>query len=74
VTAKAEQLFDVVVYEIATRQIESLVGESMRWNKGHYNAQKRLETVIPRLNDRYAVSIVPAGKYKVGDVMKEAGK
>jgi len=66
-----EQLYDVVIFEIATKKVTSIVGVGMQLDEGHYNAQKRIETVLPRLNDNFDVSAVPAGKYNVGDVIAE---
>ena len=65
-----EKLYDVVVYETATGLIESVVGENMRRNTGFYNAEKRAETLWSRINEHYAVKIVPAGKFKKGDKLK----
>ena len=62
------KLYDVVIYELETGKIESIPGKSMRMNKGHFNAKKRLDTVIPRLNEHYWATIVTAGQYKIGDI------
>ena len=73
--AKRKKLFDVVIYEVETRKITNIVGRSLEKDTGHYNAERRLDTVLPRLNDQHSVAIVPADKYKVGDriTKKEAG-
>jgi len=68
-TTESEQLYDVVIYEIATHKIETVVGKDMHREKGHFNAERRLETVLPRLNDRYNAEIVEAGKFGQGDVL-----
>ena len=67
---KEPKLFDVVIVEIATRKVESIAGTRMERDKGFYNAEKRLETVISRINEDYFASIVPAEKYQVGDLLK----
>ena len=63
-----EQLYDVIIYEIATGKIDAIVGERMQRYKGYYNAEKRLETAFMRINDRFNVEIVESGRYKKGDV------
>lgn len=65
---QTDQLYDVVIYEIATRKIDTIAGKDLRLASGHYNAERRLDTVLPRLNDRYNAEIVEAGKYRKGDV------
>ena len=61
--------FDVVIYEIKTRLIDAIAGEALRF--GGYGkpntVETRLATVMPRLNDRYRATHVPAGSVKVGD-------
>lgn len=66
---KSHPLFDVVIYEIATRKVDTITGKDLRMRKGHYNAERRLETTEGRLNDRYDAEIVPAGKFKAGDIL-----
>ena len=62
--------FDVVVYNYETRVIERIVGKSMPLNSGSfYTAEKRLETMLERLNEKYNAHIVPAGVYRVGDTL-----
>lgn len=60
------KLFDVVIYNIETRLVESVVGKGMELEDGHYNARRRLLTVLPRLNDHYSAAIVQSGKYEKG--------
>lgn len=67
----SNDLFDVVIYEIESGKIDAIAGERMKRDTGFYNAEKRLDTVLPRLNDRYNACIVPTGKYKKGDVLSE---
>jgi hypothetical protein len=63
-------LFDVVIYDMETRRVESIVGKSLRRDGGTYNAERRLETAFGRINlDRYSADIVPAGKFEVGSVL-----
>jgi len=61
------QLFDVVIFERESKVIDTIAGRNMRFDEGHYNAQRRLGTVLDRLNDRYDADIVPAGKFNKGD-------
>ena len=68
-TTQTEQLYDVVIYEIATRKIDTIAGKDLRRDSGHYNAERRLDTVLPRLNNRYNAEVVEAGKYQKGDVL-----
>ncbi len=67
----ANEKFDVVVYEIATRKVDAIVGKNMPRDTGFYNAEKRADTVSPRLNDDFNVAIVPAGKYQKGQFIKD---
>lgn len=66
-----EDLWDVVIFHYATRRIDSIAGERMSRATGFYNAQKRLETVLPRLNSQYGAMIVVSGTYQKGDVLSE---
>lgn len=65
---------DVVIYNIKTRVISTMAGVNMieraRY-EGCYSqsAEKRMETVSPRLNDDYGVRIVETGKFKPGDLL-----
>ena len=65
---ETETLFDVVIYEIATRKIDAIIGKDMRmWDgegSGRNTADLRKQTGQERVNDRFDVAIVPAGKYK----------
>ena len=42
--------------------------------KGFHNAEKRLDTVLPRLNHLFNVTIVETGKYKKGDVLTKGDR
>lgn len=70
---KTKELFDVVIYEKATRIIDAKIGENMRlWDgpgSGRNTADLRVQTGRERINDRYACDMVPAGKYQKGDVL-----
>jgi hypothetical protein len=68
-TTQTEQLYDVVIYEIATRKIDTIAGKNLHHDSGHFNAERRLDTVLLRLNDRYNAEIVEAGKHQKGDVL-----
>ena len=65
------QKFDVVVYEMRSRKVESVIGKNMPRSKGSFHtAEKRLDTAFSRINlERYSACIVEAGKYSVGDVL-----
>lgn len=67
--AQGEQLFDVLIYHIETRKVASVVGADMRLNSGHQNAEKRLETVLGRINELYDVGIFDAGFYAKDDII-----
>jgi hypothetical protein len=66
---ETEELFDVVVFDLETRTVCKIVGERMRRDTGHYNAERRLDTIHERLNDDYSAEIVRSGEFKIGDVM-----
>lgn len=66
-----EKRFDVVVYEIDSRKIDHFAGRDMKEEGSFHTVDKRIATVSERLNDRYDVMAVEAGKYKVGDVLPE---
>jgi hypothetical protein len=59
--------YDVVIYEITTRTVESVIGENLLLRTGHYNAERRANTGLERINEHYDVAIVPTGEYKKGD-------
>lgn len=61
--------YDVVIYNIETKKIESIAGSDLPMCSGFHSASKRLATVAPRLNEHYDCSIVPSGKYKEGDTL-----
>ena len=71
--AQTQQLFDVVIYEKATRRIDSVIGKNMRrWGatgSGRNTAQLRQQTGREKINDRYECEIVAAGKYQKGDLL-----
>ncbi len=62
--------WDVVIYEIATGKINTIAGKDMLKSSSFHTVEKRIDTLLPRLNDRYSLKAVPAGKYKVGDVIE----
>lgn len=65
------KLYDVVIYDIVTGEIESIPGKDMLMRQGHFNAVRRLNTVSGRLNENYSARIVAAGKYKKGDLLEK---
>jgi hypothetical protein len=67
----SEDLYDVIIYELKTGRVDTIAGKGMKLDSGFYNAEKRSATVMPRLNDDYSVRIVPAGLYKVEDVIHD---
>lgn len=69
-TPDGSELFDVVIYNLHTSEIDAVVGERLRLDTGFHNAEKRLETALSRINDRYNAVIVPAGKYRKGDKLE----
>jgi hypothetical protein len=68
-----EELYDVVIYEKATRKIDTIIGENMKsWDgngSGRNTAELRVQTGRERINERYECEMVPAGKYQKGDVL-----
>ena len=68
-----EQKYDVVIYAIATGKIDAVIGKDMkRWDgegSGRNTAELRQQTGQERVNDRYDVEIIEAGKYEKGDVL-----
>lgn len=67
---KTEPLYDVVIYDIATQTVASIIGTAMRRDTGHSNAEKRLATAFMRTNEAYSAAIVRTGRCKVGAVLK----
>lgn len=66
-----EPLYDVVVYERKTNKVDAVVGNNMQYSGGYHNAEQRLMTINSRMNERYSASIVPAGRYKKGDILSD---
>ena len=68
-----ELLFDVVIYEIATRRVDAVIGKAMPlWDgtgTGRNTADLRKQTGQERVNDRFDVAIVPTGKYEKDQVL-----
>jgi len=68
--------YDVVIYEKVTRKIDAIIGRDMRsWDgetgTGRNTAEMRMQTGLERVNELFGVSMVPAGKYQKGDVLRE---
>lgn len=63
--------FDVVIYEKATGEVESIAGRNLpRWDgkgSGRNTVELREQTVRERINARYDVLAVRAGTTVVGD-------
>lgn len=67
---QTEELYDVVIYEKATRKIDAIIGTGMKsWDgtgSGRNTAELRVQTGQERINDRYECEMVAAGKYQEG--------
>lgn len=71
-SASTPPRFDVVIYRLATRKVASVVGRNLVRDTGTYNAEKRLDTTMSRINlDDYSAAIVPTGKFKIEDTLPE---
>jgi len=66
-----EKRYDVVIFEIATRKIDTIAGTDLPESGSFHTVDKRIDTVLPRLNDAYNVVAVEAGKYRKGDILNE---
>lgn len=70
---QTEELYDVVIYEKATRKIDAIIGKNMKsWDgngSGRNTAELRVQTGDERINERYKCVMVTAGKYQNGDVL-----
>jgi hypothetical protein len=67
-TKTTEELYDVLIVHCETRIVDTVAGNDMPMSEGSFHtAEKRHETVAPRLNDHYFCGIYPAGLYKKGD-------
>lgn len=66
-------LYDVVIFEIASRKVDAVIGERLRrWDgsgRGYNTAELRQQTGRERVNERYDAKIVPAGKFQKGDTL-----
>lgn len=65
------KLWDVFIFEYATRKIESTAGTNLPESGSFHTVAKRIDTVCGRLNDSYGVIAVPAGLFKKGDVLPQ---
>ena len=63
---------DVVIFNIETKQIDTIAGTDLTLDGPRNSVSTRLATVLPRLNDHYDACSVPAGKYKNGDKLEPA--
>ena len=74
-STQTEQLYDVVIYEKATRKIDAVIGKDMKRWDGHGSerntAELRVQTGQERINDHYDCEMVVAGKYQRGDVLPD---
>ena len=71
---QTEELYDVVIYEKATRKVASVIGKNLKrfdgTGSGRNTAELRAQTGRERINEHYECEIVEAGKYKNGDVLQ----
>lgn len=69
----SDKLYDVVIYEKATRKIDAIIGTNMRcWDgigHGRNTAELRVQTGQERINEHFECEMVEAGKYQEGDVL-----
>lgn len=63
------KLYDVVIYELATRKVDTIAGVALPESGSFHTVDKRLDTVMSRLNEYYSCRAVETGKYRVGDVL-----
>ena len=72
-STQTEELYDVVIYEKATRKINAIIGTNMKsWDgngSGRNTAELRAQTGQERISERYDCEMVAAGKYQNGDVL-----
>ena len=72
-TTQTKELYDVVIYEKATRKIDAIIGTKMKsWDGnggGRNTAELRMQTGQEQINERYDCIMVEAGKYQKGDVL-----
>lgn len=72
-TTQTKELYDVVIYEKATRKIDAVIGTKMKsWDGnggGRNTAELRMQTGQEQINERYDCIMVEAGKYQKGDVL-----
>lgn len=65
---KTETLYDVLIVCCDTKIVDTVAGANMPMSEGSFHtAEKRQETVSPRLNEHYFCGIYPAGLYAKGD-------
>ncbi len=64
-----DQQYDVVIFEAATRTVDTVVGRNMPLEAGDSNARRRHKTVADRLNADFGACVVEAGSYPVGSVV-----
>jgi len=63
--------WDVFIFEYGSRKIETLAGSDLPEAGSFHTVQKRIDTVLPRLSDKFGVIAVPAGQFKVGDLIPQ---
>ena len=71
----SDKRFDVVIFDMDTREVQSVIGKNLRRDGGTHNAERRLETAFTRINlDKFSAEIVPAGKFPEGSILPECLK
>lgn len=68
---KPQKLFDVVIVECETRVVQSVAGRDLPRVGSFHTVDKRIETVLSRINDQFFATEAPAGRFKAGDVFSE---
>lgn len=67
----AERLYDVLIYELTTRTVVTLVGERLAGGPSVSHAETHQEPAPSRLKQQYAAVIVATGRYQQGDIVAE---
>lgn len=74
-STQTEKLYDVVIFEKATRKIDAIIGTKMKsWDgtgSGRNTAELRVQTGRERINEQYDCIMVEAGKHQKDDVLPQ---
>lgn len=70
---QTQKLYDVVIYDKATRRIDTIIGKNMpSWDgegSDRNTAELRVQTGQERINEHFECEMVEAGKYKKYDAL-----